>query len=152
MPVCATCKVGYMEGESHVCGGDRHWRTKGVAQGTPQQGAITPATAGRFLTDRYRDGYRGGKFISTLGHVVKIVGGVLALIVAIGGVASSRDVGMFSTSLAAGSILVAVTIALGFFVLGVVISAQGQLILAVLDTAVNSSPFLTDDQRTQVMF
>lgn len=39
-----------------------------------------------------------------------------------------------------------------FFVLGVIISAEGQLLLAALDTAVNSSPFLTDDQRAQIVF
>ena len=43
-------------------------------------------------------------------------------------------------------------LALTFFVLGVIISAEGQLLLAALDTAVNSSPFLTDDQRAQIIF
>ena len=50
------------------------------------------------------------------------------------------------------SVIAGGVVALTFFVLGVIISAQGQLLLAALDTAVNSSPFLTDDQRSQILF
>ena len=38
-----------------------------------------------------------------------------------------------------------------FFVLGVLVSAQGQILRATLDSAVNSSPFLTNDQRASIM-
>jgi hypothetical protein len=38
-----------------------------------------------------------------------------------------------------------------FFILGSLVSAQGQILKATLDGAVNTSPFLTDEQRAQMM-
>ncbi|MGH9421559.1 MAG: hypothetical protein ACRD3J_16395 [Thermoanaerobaculia bacterium] len=38
-----------------------------------------------------------------------------------------------------------------FFVIGIVVVAQGQILKAVVDTAVNSSPFLDDSQRAATM-
>jgi hypothetical protein len=42
-------------------------------------------------------------------------------------------------------------IGLLFFLLAVLIRAQGQILKASLDSAVNSSPFLTNDQRPKIM-
>ncbi|MGZ5483341.1 MAG: hypothetical protein ACXWID_15320 [Pyrinomonadaceae bacterium] len=38
-----------------------------------------------------------------------------------------------------------------FFLLGVLISAQGQLLMAHADSAVHTSPFLTDEERASAM-
>jgi hypothetical protein len=38
-----------------------------------------------------------------------------------------------------------------FFVLGIIVSAQGQILKANLDSAVNTSPFLTTQQKARVM-
>ena len=38
-----------------------------------------------------------------------------------------------------------------FFALGIIVSAQGQILKADLDGAVNTSPFMTDDQKAHVM-
>jgi hypothetical protein len=40
---------------------------------------------------------------------------------------------------------------LGFFILGVIICAQGQMLLAVLDSAVHTSPFLNNSLRASIM-
>jgi hypothetical protein len=37
------------------------------------------------------------------------------------------------------------------FILGILISAVGQLMLAVVDTSVHTSPFLSGDQKASVM-
>jgi hypothetical protein len=37
------------------------------------------------------------------------------------------------------------------YVIGVLVSAQGQILKATLDTAVHTSPFLDDDQRLIAM-
>ena len=50
----------------------------------------------------------------------------------------------------AGLLVGGVTFAF-FFVLGVAVSAQGQLTRATLDSAVNSSPFLTNEERAEAM-
>ncbi|MBE3039233.1 MAG: hypothetical protein IMZ62_10530 [Chloroflexi bacterium] len=42
-------------------------------------------------------------------------------------------------------------VALASWVMGVVISAQGQMLLASLDTAVSVSPFLEPDQKARVL-
>ena len=47
--------------------------------------------------------------------------------------------------------IIAIMVAAVFFVIGIMVAAQGQLLRATLDTAVHSSPFLTDDLRASVM-
>jgi len=50
-----------------------------------------------------------------------------------------------------GGALVGGIIWLITWVLGVFVSAQGQLLKANIDEAVNTSPFLVDDQRAKIM-
>jgi hypothetical protein len=38
-----------------------------------------------------------------------------------------------------------------FYLLGVLVAAQGQTLLASLDSAVNSSPFLTNHQKAEIL-
>jgi hypothetical protein len=38
-----------------------------------------------------------------------------------------------------------------FYLLGVLVAAQGQILLASLDSAVNSSPLLTNDQKAEIL-
>jgi len=38
-----------------------------------------------------------------------------------------------------------------FYIVGVLVSAQGQILKASLDGAVNSSPFLADEHRARIM-
>jgi hypothetical protein len=77
---------------------------------------------------------------------------VLGALVVAAGVLALRDGGALGMSLALGSVIGGGAVALVFFVAGVIIAALGQLLLAILDTAVNSSPILTDDQRARIMF
>jgi hypothetical protein len=150
MPVCPTCRTGYMEGESHTCGTDKNWRKVSSTDVRHVQTA-NPASAASALSGRYRDGYRQARFISGFGQFVKIVGAGLGALVVVAGVASSSD-GALGTRIAIASAIGRGVVALVFFVAGVIIAAQGQLLLASLDTAVNSSPILTDDQRARIMF
>ena len=76
----------------------------------------------------------------------------MGVLVAVAGLTGARDAGSFATSVSVGAVIAGVGVAATFFVIGVLIAAQGQLVMAVLDTAVNSSPFLTQEQRTQIMF
>lgn len=102
MPICATCGVGYMEGESHVC--ERHRKSSGARPFRDNAPVRTTsiAEAGRTLSGRYRDAYRAADFLVRVGTIVKAVG------VAIG--------------------------------------------LLTLDNAINSSHFLTDEQRASIIF
>jgi hypothetical protein len=50
-----------------------------------------------------------------------------------------------------GAIVLGFVVWLPFWILGVVVAAQGQILKAVLDTAVNSSPFLSNDEKAKIM-
>ena len=102
------------------------------------------------VAKRYIDGYRVAQTIIAIGNVIKAigagVGGLLALVsfAAISQSGSGVFIGFIG-------IVLGVVIGLVLFLLGVVVAAQGQLLLAALDTAVNSSPFLTDEEKTKAM-
>ncbi len=117
-----------------------------------QQEAL-PKSGSRYALgtmSRYTDGYRLARFIVGVGSTVKIIGivagamnGLLCLGI-VGGVAGPFP-GLMSALLGGGLIY------LFFWVIGVLFAAQGQLLRANLDLSVNTSPFLTDDQRAQIM-
>jgi len=46
---------------------------------------------------------------------------------------------------------IAVGVAIGILAVGTLVSAQGQLLLATLDGTVNTSPFLTDEEKRDIM-
>jgi hypothetical protein len=78
------------------------------------------------------------------GNGVKTVGVIVAILFALVSFAANGIflfVGLMS-AFAAGVL---------FYVAGVVISAQGQLLQATLDTAVNSSPLLDNEQKAQIL-
>jgi hypothetical protein len=64
-------------------------------------------------------------------------------------------IGVSTSITSAGPLIAALALALVtwllLWALGVVISAQGQLLKASIDGAVNTSPFLVDDQRAKIM-
>src|SRR5262249_33718648 len=102
---------------------------------------------------RYKDAYIVARVTNTFGAVIKatgiIIGGMLALIGFL--VASSsgpRD--PLSISGIAG-IVVGIIAGAMFFIIGVLVSAQGQILKASLDSAVNTSPFLLKEHRAEIM-
>ena len=107
------------------------------------------------VVQRYRDAYRVGHTIVAIGNVIKVVGFVLAAAILLLSLLGGAALGQRSGSAAFGSLLfggvVAGTVGLLFWLLGVLISSQGQVLLASLDVAVNGSPFITDDDRAAAM-
>jgi hypothetical protein len=96
------------------------------------------------LRSRYVDGYRAASVIDGLGNVVKMLAIAIFLLPLFGGM------GMGGAGLLLGLIVGGVLAAL-IFVLGVFISAQGQVLKAMLDTAVHTSPLMSDDQKASVL-
>jgi hypothetical protein len=96
------------------------------------------------LTDRYRDAYGVAAGTVRFGNIVKWAGSVL------GGI-------MLLISLFNGGfmfligVLVALSVAASGYVAGVFMCAQGQLMSALLDVAVNTSPHLQDSEKASVM-
>jgi hypothetical protein len=97
------------------------------------------------VRQRYKDAYRVAGAVSGAGTAIKVIGIMLGVLVALLGVVTSSPAVMFP------AILVAIAVAVIFFVFGTLISAQGQVLKANLDTAVNTSPFLSNEHRAQIM-
>lgn len=92
---------------------------------------------------RYIDAYRVAGTINVFGQVIKVAGLIFAAVIFIGAADSLKSPG---AGFAAASVIGAI-----FFVIGIIVAAQGQMLKAVVDTAVNSSPFLDDSQRAATM-
>lgn len=105
---------------------------------------------------RYQDAYTVAKTANVFGSFTKTIGLVSAGIICFIGLimmlftATSWGAGagfvMFLFALTFGAIVGAI-----FYILGIVLSALGQNLMATLDTAVNGSPFMTQEQKAQAM-
>lgn len=130
----------------------------------PQSSVISPAAntgttpsaaSNQFLAlmKRYKDAYIVARVTNGFGKVIKAIGiGIAILLVIIGFVvAGQRSLGETAVVLGVGFIAFGVIMGVWFFIVGVLVSAQGQILRASLDSAVNNSPFLTNDHRAKIM-
>lgn len=107
------------------------------------------------LLKRYTDAYRSARLTVLAGDIVKVVGVFLAVLSLVGGGSSlGSGRGPYGDIVVIGGIA-AIVLGLLFaaliFIIGILISGQGQTLKATLDSAVNSSPFLTNEQRARIM-
>ena len=97
------------------------------------------------VAKRYRDAYIEARAIIGFGGIVKGIGIILAIIMLVVSLSGDRNsFGLFG-------VVIALVVGVVFYVLGLLISAAGQILLSTLDTAINTSEFLTRDQRASVM-
>jgi hypothetical protein len=118
--------------------------TSSAATGPRSSGAATA------VVKRYTDAYLVGRTIDGVGAVVKgigLVGGAILVLIAL--VAATKGGG----GILIGLMIVAFAayVAGIAYLVGILISAQGQVLKATLDTAVNSSPFLDNGERARAM-
>jgi hypothetical protein len=123
---------------------------EGRIRPTPGESSVSNGATGPTSKPavRYRDAYVTAKAIDGIGSAIKILGIVLGVIIVLGGLilASQGGALLFFASLVSGAVT-----AIPIYVLGILVSAQGQVLKATLDTAVNTSPFLDDEERAVVM-
>lgn len=100
------------------------------------------------LMNRYNDAYLVARTVDGAGQTIKVVGFAVAAVVAIGGLALGSKLG---PAFGFGAVLLGALVALPFYAMGVLVSAQGQILKATLDTAVNSSPLLTQDEVRRIL-
>jgi len=123
---------------------------------SPSSIALTQATSSspdRFTSSacrRYQDAYLVARATTAIGVVVKFVGiglGVLVflVVVVIGSQADRAGAGFM------GGLVFGAVVAIPLYVLGVLVSALGEVLKATLDTAVHGSPFLGKDDMARVM-
>jgi hypothetical protein len=111
------------------------------------------------LKKRYKDAYRVARTTTGVGSTIKGVGALLGILIFLGVfalAAGQRNVyGVRGGDIQVISLIVGAifggTVWLVFFIWGVLVSAQGQILKASLDGAVNGSPFLTNEQRATIM-
>lgn len=101
------------------------------------------------LTRRYKDAYSECHSIVGFGSAVKgiafAIGGIIAFLTLFA-IAETRSV-----LVGIGGFIVAAVVVGIVYELGVLICAQGQMLLTSLDVAVNTSPFLNNSQRVDIM-
>lgn len=122
-------------------------RRRGLAE--PPQTERPTEESGSPVVNRYRDAYRLGAALVGLGNTIKVVGVALAAIIVLGSL-SSGD-GPFGGGAVVAGIFLAVIVGVLFWVCGVIVAAQGEILRATLDNAVASSHFLTDPERANAM-
>ncbi len=104
----------------------------------------------KVVMGRYKDAYFVSRSIVGIGTLVKVIGVIVGIVLFVIQSATASYlfrsdaaiVMSFTTSFIAGLVI---------YIVGVIVSAQGQMLKASLDSAVHSSPFLDDDQRVRVM-
>ncbi len=108
-----------------------------------------------YALERYRLAYRavrdGARFAENIRYGGLFVAGILmvAALFVYQGLPSERfERPLFSASLMAAAVIAAVVCQIW----GTILSGQFQLLETAIDTAVHTSPFLTDDQRATLMF
>ena len=108
--------------------------------------AEPPAT----LATRYQDAYRQARVLMGAGGIVKTLAVLLGLQVGIGLTLWGGWASELWLSLLIG-VFVGSVVATLVYPVGVLISALGQILMATLDGAVNSSPLLDDGQKASVI-
>jgi hypothetical protein len=114
--------------------------------------AADQTTTEAALTRRYGDAYLVGRTTVGFGSFIKAIGvlsGAIIVLLSILVLADSRDQAMFS--LGVMGIVFGCFVGILLYIFGVLVSAQGQVLKATLDGAVNSSPFLIDEDKAEIM-
>jgi hypothetical protein len=98
--------------------------------------------------ERYSDAYLVAQTIVEIGDMVKKSAiGLFICILLAAFYSFTSDVKIFGLPL----IIMAFAVAIPIYVLGILVSAQGQILKATLDTAVTNSPFLTKEEMAKTM-
>jgi hypothetical protein len=104
------------------------------------------------ISDRYTDAYVVANAIITTGTIVKVVGVVLAAVTVLVVLVLTSSVGAGNfTFWSIGGLLLGALVGLIFWIAGVFVTAQGQLLRALLDTAVNTSPLVSNTEKERIM-
>jgi len=106
----------------------------------------------RSLMVRYWDAYVVAKATVGLGEIIKTTAIVLAVLVVLASVLVAGKIGGGGGFVAfLLGIIAGLFVGGQFYLLGLIVMAQGQILKASLDGAVNSSPFLENQQRAKIM-
>lgn len=112
--------------------------------------AATPANLNAALIKRYNDAYSGAHAVVTVGKAIKgvsvILGICMILLSLLIGV--NIDGGIVAV---VGGLIIGCIVGIPTYILGILVAAEGQIQLATLDSAVNGSRHLTDDEVARLL-
>jgi hypothetical protein len=118
----------------------------------------TPETSSDAITKsalkRYRDAYLVARAITGVGGSVKFIAVALFVVLFLAGIyVSTKSQGQLPYSVGGVllGLIVGVIVGVPLYILGILVSAVGELLKSTLDTAVHGSPFLADDQKAIAM-
>ena len=101
---------------------------------------------------RYSDAYALVSLIIGWGRSLQVLGAVVAVVATLAGVFSGLALGgVFFFPVALGGLLLGLVLGVQLFAQGTLMCAQGQMLLTSLDTAVNTSPFLSDSDKQRML-
>lgn len=104
------------------------------------------------VTNRYIDRYRTAESIIRAGRMVKIVGAIAGiLVIVLGCVLAAITRGEISDAVLIACLGTGAGTIFAAFIAGIVVSAQGHQLIAALDSAVHSSPFLDNSAKARAM-
>lgn len=104
------------------------------------------------LFTRYQDAYHVANVIVIVGSICKAIGFILGGLLAFGGIYLYSNANGFNVDGIIGVIatISGIFLSLLFFILGTLICAVGEINRATLDTAVNTSTFLSNEDRARI--
>ncbi len=103
------------------------------------------------LRSRYKDGYIVALAIVSVGTAVKVIGVLAWLSIIAVSFVLTVDSGRGGVGFFLGLVVGGIVAAL-FFVIGTLVAAQGQILRASLDSAVNNSPHISNEEKAEIMF
>jgi hypothetical protein len=107
-----------------------------------------PAATVKSLEQRYHDGYLVASSMVLIGSIVKFLSLAFGAIIILVSATNTQNEGNL---VLVGGIITGVAIALFGFVVGVLISAQGQIMQSMIDTAVNTSPLIDAAEKARLI-
>ena len=121
----------------------------------PVPTAVYQASANAYtpMMKRYHDAYLVANTTAVFGTLIKIFGLFLGggIFLTGVGISTEQQLGDYRFLFLIVGVVSGIITATIFFLLGILVAAQGQILKASLDSAVNTSPFLADDQRAKIM-
>jgi len=152
MPVCSNC-FNPIDSKTKFC----PYCDAAVEETLPEStGGTTVATVSKqltALTKRYRDAYLVSTVTDGFGKLIKAIGILVAGVLVLVGIllVAQGRAGDANFALGIVTTTLGVISGLWFYMVGVLVSANAQVLKASLDGAVNTSPFLTNDDRAKIM-
>src|ERR1051325_4618679 len=112
-------------------------QSRSTAEPNPAAGLVVSAQ------HRYVDAYRVAGAVASFGNAIKLAGLIFGVWIFLWAAGSLQSPGLGAVA--------AFVIGAIFIGIGVIVAAQGQILKAALDTAVNSSPFRNSTQKAAAM-